>query len=436
MEPMQDNANSNISSHSNNGISGSEKESIFKFPVLILQLDASGNLQRENEELEIDLQNLTIQTGLGMKISQDSFRYAGPCDFTSKATSSVLIVLTYRAFIENHYIFFQSLNEKDAEILETLKQFRSETLQKFQKTPLVDIWKFLPVQPLFSGKIRVYVSDVEKTPEPADEEEYFVITDVESMSLFKVFPQNVPSQVAYFYQDSGPNVVEIVRLINSAEIRIQTNTKQFVIKEKGPHVDKFLLSLRETKSKPKDFLTRPDSILDFYYGSKQPLLTLHPMSPPSTRLSTVKIKQKDEEEEPESWPAASSANAEGTIHDIRLKELQGQMQSALDQFESNEDFQALWIVAETELKVIEESGAVPETEMDSAGLDQNNSEHLCKAFADIEDHIKDECYDIALSRLKACRSVFIYSALHRARDIFREDNFNILKKLFFKRFVY
>ncbi|KAK3607879.1 hypothetical protein CHS0354_038310 [Potamilus streckersoni] len=296
MEPMQDDDSDTITSPSESGVSGSEKETTFKFPVLILQQDDSGNLQRNNEELEINLHMLTILTGSGMKISKDSFRYAGPCEFTSKATSSALIVLSFRAFVENHYIFFQSLNEQDAEILEKLKHFRSETLQKFQRTPPVDIWKFLPVQPLFSGRIRMYISDVQKTPEEAEEEEYFVITDVESMSLFKTFPQTVPSHVAFFYQDSGSNVVETVRRINSTEINIQTNEKQFVIKEQGPHVEKFVSSLKETRSKPSFFLTKPDSILDFYYGSRQPPPTVHLESPQDTSHNPVKIDQSEEKE--------------------------------------------------------------------------------------------------------------------------------------------
>ncbi|KAL3867556.1 hypothetical protein ACJMK2_040443 [Sinanodonta woodiana] len=119
----------------------------------------------------------------------------------------------------------------------------------------------------------------------------------------------------------------------------------------------------------------------------------------------------------------------------QLKKLQEQMWLALEQFETSMEFQALWIAVESELRELDEYGIVPETDMNSAGLDQNNSDHFCKAFADIEDQFKEQRYEIALSRLKACRSVFIDSHLHRVQDIFMEDNFTILKKLFFKSYL-
>lgn len=95
-----------------------------------------------------------------------------------------------------------------------------------------------------------------------------------------------------------------------------------------------------------------------------------------------------------------------------------------------------WIVAETEIKQILESRLVPESDLQSAGLDPNDPSHFKRCLDNLgEEMMKKQRYDVALSHCQGMKKVFEESNLKRLNSFLKLNDLDILKKVFYRSWL-
>ena len=111
-----------------------------------------------------------------------------------------------------------------------------------------------------------------------------------------------------------------------------------------------------------------------------------------------------------------------------------ELDQAVDTLAEHEDLSLPWIVAEDEIRQMIENPEVladSHTDMLSGGLDPNNPDHVTRSFNDIKEHLANQNYDMALSRVKGMKAIFQESRISEIKNLISIDDLELLKKLYF-----
>ncbi|XP_033750916.1 uncharacterized protein LOC117335103 [Pecten maximus] len=123
------------------------------------------------------------------------------------------------------------------------------------------------------------------------------------------------------------------------------------------------------------------------------------------------------------------------IDNTRLTTFQDDLRNAVRQFENHDEIGLPWVIAEDEIKRMLEDGSVSETDLLSGGLDPNNLDHFMKCVEEIENQLKQQDYEKALSRLQATKKIFMECNLDEMKSLLSLDDITLLKQMYFHSFA-
>ncbi|XP_069138523.1 uncharacterized protein [Argopecten irradians] len=299
------------------------------------------------------------------------------------------------------------------------------TVQEFQEI-------FPNTFPVFTGSLQqLSIYNLETQKYDAEQITVYVCMDRECLMILESQFSEKAIHRLYFWTEATSDSVDKVLIMHEINaIHIQTQKVRLEIPQytKG-RANEFFQCIRRLKPEHRGRFTDIAGqlhILRYKGNTKAPqrLQANMPSLQPSVRNDADN-------------KASEPFYTEDTFktNNTRLISLQGDLENAVKQLETQDEIALPWVIAEDEINRMLVEGIVPESDVLSGGLDPNNIDHFMKCIEAIELHLVQQDYEKALSRLQGTKKIFRECNLCEMQPLLRTDDIVLLKQMYFHSFT-
>lgn len=273
--------------------------------------------------------------------------------------------------------------------------------------------------------------------EQLDSKEMFFIIDEESLCLLRHSLSPKPVSDFRFYKEEMEKSIDMIYVCNATgQLEVQQQQKVFFLSSTVTNGDDKNFSelsemLSKSTIKPKQEVVFNDLTQFVKFYDPRPVQPKSEPKPKPTAVSPAAVpKQPMGSPAPRQEPAPSVGQSGklakgGVPHWLVCLQTGSHLQAG------DEELQIQWFTIEDELQRNLAQGTIPDTEIESAGMNPDNPEQLMTAIESIKDELynsENQNLPLAISHLKGILKVFGQTLLQPVVGL---GEVEILKRIFF-----